>query len=159
MPLTVTVWVRACACPGTPHAQGDTIDIRPTLSLEAGLEAEAMLTDAIARFPLEPGAGEEEQERIAAARTRFLRPRWLRAFVEHGAVAWNLVDDKGKPIPFDTTALLADYDLARTVADACDGLYSAAVLRPFLTRPDELSPPGQTVDTISAATELTSSPS
>lgn len=155
MPDTITVKVRDCACPGGPHPFGDTVDILPTLSLEGGLEAEGLLADAIAAHPLAERASEAEADRVAVARTRYLRPKWLRAFVVHGAVGWNLLDVNGRPVPFNAEAILADYALAKEVADACDSLYSAAVLRPFLNRPDAPSPHGPTVDTTPAATEPT----
>lgn len=159
MPNLVTVRVRDCACPGGPHSDGDTVDIRPTLSLEGGLDAEQLLADAIAAHPLPEKASSAESDRIAEARTRYLRPRWLRSFILHGAVGWNLTDDAGRPVPFDPEVILADYDLAKSVADACDERYSAVVLRPFLTRPDAPSPPGPTVASTSAATESMDSPS
>lgn len=140
----IPVRVRACACPDTPHPDGDVVYILPTISLEGGMAAEAELAAVIAAVPLPAGAGEAERARVAAERTRRLRPRWFRAFIEHGAVGWNLVGEGGAPVPFDAAAVVADYSLGRVVAEACDARYSDAVLAPFQAPPGEHSPTGPT---------------
>ena len=98
----VIVRARDCACPGTPHEEGDTVSLLAKLSLSGGLAAQA---DIIA------SAGDGST----------LAQRWLVTYVRHGAVAWNLTDDDG-PVPFDVDAILADYAFALPVADRADDL-------------------------------------
>jgi hypothetical protein len=140
----VVVRVRACACPHTPHPDGDTVSLLPTLSLAGGMAAESVLYQAIARFPLADNPTPEDKLRVSLERQAYLMERWLPLFIEHGAVGWNLLDEDGCPVPFSTAAIVADYSLARTVANECDARYSDAVLAPFQTPPDEHSQSGPT---------------
>ena len=120
----VIVRARDCACPGTPHEEGDTVSLLAKLSLSGGLAAQA---DIIA----------------AAGDGSTLAQRWLVTYVRHGAVAWNLVDDDG-PVPFDVDAILADYAFALPVADRADDLYSAAIIDPLTVRLNGISRNGLT---------------
>lgn len=120
----VIVRARDCACPGTPHPDGDTVSLLPTLSLSGGLAAQA---DIIA----------------AAGDGSTLAQRWLVTYVRHGAVAWNLVTDDG-PVPFDVTAILGDYAFALPVAERADELYSPSVIDPLTARLSGLSRTGRT---------------
>ena len=120
----VIVRARDCACPGTPHEEGDTVSLLAKLSLSGGLAAQA---DIIA----------------AAGDGSTLAQRWLVTYVRHGAVAWNLVDEDG-PVPFDVDAILADYSFALPVADRADDLYSAAIIDPLTVRLNGISRNGLT---------------
>lgn len=129
----VAVRVRDCACPGTPHGEeGDVVYLRPTLSLEGGLAAQADIISAA-------GVGAE------------LTARWRVSFVRHGATGWNLVDEDGDPVPFDVNVLLDDYALSHEVAERCDDLYGDAVMRPLLARLKTLSKAGPTKPSTSQA--------
>lgn len=128
MPANVPVRVRDCACPGTPHAEeGDIVYLLPTLPFDGGILAEQQMIAAAA-------AGDGE----------LLNRQWLRTFLEHGATAWNLLDEDGEPVPFDLAALLADWSLARPVSDRASDLYSPAVMEPFQAALAAKSRTGQT---------------
>jgi len=122
---TVTVRARDCACPGTPHEDGDTVDILARPSLALGLAAQA---DIIA----------------AAGDGTTLAQRWMLTYIRLGAVGWNLVDADGLAVPFDVQGLLDDYTFAVDVADKADDLYSEAILRPLTARLNGISPTGRT---------------
>ena len=124
MPALATVRVGDCACPDTPHADGDEVYLTEKISLEGGLAA---------------------QQDIATAGSdgNALTRRWLITFVRFGAVGWNLRDEDG-PRPFDVEALLADFGLAEPVADRAAELYSEAVMRPLLRASSKDSPTGST---------------
>ena len=121
----IVVRARDCACPGTPHEEGDTVSVLPVPSLACGLAAQA---DIVA----------------AAGDGSILAQRWLTTYIRHGAVAWNLLDVSGKPLPFDVDAILADYTFALPVANRVDELYSDAVLAPLALRLNGQSQTGRT---------------
>lgn len=141
------VKVRECACPGAPHnGEGDWVALAPTLSLEGGLVAESILRD------VQTIANPEERGEV-------LNRRWIIAFVKYGAQGWNFEGPEG-PLPFDVDAVLADYSIARLVAEKASDLgYADAVIRPFLTRQAARSPTGRTAATTSARQRRTASPS
>lgn len=118
----VTVTVRDCACPGTPH-DADEVYLLPSLSLEGGAAAELDLMDS--------SSVTDEKRRTTA-----LLARWTSTYVRYGAVGWNWIrlDENGRPepIPFDVDILLADYRLSRSVAEKANELYAEAVLGPLL---------------------------
>ena len=140
MPELVPVRVRDCACPDTPHADGDLIYLLPTLPMEGGIAAEQDLFAA---------DGEASD----------LSRRWLRTFVTHGAVGWNLTDAEGGPVPFDVAAITGDWALARPVANRASELYADTVMAPFLPAPDARSPSGRTAPTTSHRQRRTPTPS
>ncbi len=134
----VPVRVRSCACPDSPHPDGDFVYVLPKLGLDGGLVAEAdhsaALREAITASGLTPGTWTDEQQmaisRDAAER---LRRRWLITFTRYGAAGWNFLDENG-PVPFDVEVLLADFSLAYPVAEKCDDLFGDTVSRPLLYR-------------------------
>lgn len=156
----VPVRVRDCACPGTPHEEGDVVLLTPTLGLIAGLEAQRENTRAIndavvevlGRSPtdadIEAMQSDENAlaERVSVVMNEMLQIRWVPVFIRGGAVGWNFLDDDGL-IPFDVDVLLADYSLGRPVADAASELYQDALMRPLVERLAKLSPPSSTDDT------------
>lgn len=149
----VPVRVRDCTCPDTPHDDGDIVYLPSTLTLDSGLEAEGYLLTAADVHPAPPGLTERaeagdsraelELERVAAARLLWLRPRWFPLFVRQ-ATGWNLLDAEGERVPFDVEVILADYAMARAVADAAADLYQPAILAPFMTPPPRRSDSGRT---------------
>lgn len=116
VPVPVT-----CPCPGTPHADGDTVYLFPKLGLQGGVLAERQIRDM---------AGERTPNEILAVLTE--------TFVLHGIADWTLVDADAKPVEVTEQAkraiVLSDWGFARMIADKADSLYTAAVLDPLLTR-------------------------
>lgn len=139
-PIRVTV--RECP-DGTHNGEGDWVALAPTLSLEGGLVAEADLR-AVRNIPDETERGEA------------LNRRWVLTFVRYGAKDWNFHTEEG-PLPFDIEAILADYSLARLVAERANDLYAESVMRPFLTRQPKRSPTGPTAATTSPRPRRTGS--
>jgi hypothetical protein len=133
----VPVRVRDCACPGTPHDEGDVISLHPKIGLEGGLAA---------------------QQDVAAGRgdVDLVTRRWMVTFVRYGVAEWNLVDESG-PRPLDIDAILADYELAGPVADAAADLYTDMVLRPLVQASAKTSPSSPTVVSMSRARKSTHS--
>lgn len=119
--------MRDCACPGTPHADGDGVWLTPTVSLAAGLALERDLQAALEEA-IEAGPVTE------ASLSAPIVSRWLDTLIRYCAVGWNLVDELGDGVPWDPALLLADYNLARPVADIAADLYTERVLSPLALR-------------------------
>lgn len=117
----VSVRVGDCACPDSPHADGDVVYVLPQLGLEGGAAAE---------FDLLSTSDLPEERRTIA-----LLAKWTVTFVRYGAVAWNRerldADGRREPMPFDVEALVADYSTSRLIAEKANELYSEAVMRPL----------------------------
>ncbi len=128
--VPVTVPIGPCGCPGTPHEQ-DEVYLRPTISLDGGMAAQA----AIMRH----GA---DAEALAKA--------WTPLFLRDGVTGWNLVDADGNPEPLDLDGLLTDFDAVRPVADKAAELYADSVLRPLLAASKQTSPDGRGARSTSA---------
>jgi hypothetical protein len=127
----VPVRVRDCACPGTPHGEeGDIVLLAPKPSLACGLAAQGDMIQA-------------------GTDGKLLYQLWRVTYLRHGVVGWNLVDDRGKPVPLDIEELLSDYELAGPAAEKADELYGEVVLRPLLARLQAISPDGPTDDSTS----------
>lgn len=145
----VAVRVRDCECPGTPHEEGDVVYVAPTLSLSGGLAAEHDTSTALAETlanagkPPEGGWNDDNSETLALDMGERMRQKLLVTYVRYGAVGWNFQDERG-PIPFDVEAILADYGIARTIAEKGDELYGETVARPLLDRLSKRSQSGQT---------------
>ena len=136
--------VRVRDCPtGLHNGEGDWVAIAPTLSLEGGLEAEDELRQV------------NTMATSADERGRLLQRRWAVTFVRHGVRDWNFHDEENEPIPFDADAILADFGIARLVADKAADLYTEAVLRPFQVLLATRSPTGRTTATTSKAPRQT----
>ena len=130
----IEVRVRDCACPDTPHEEGDIVVLAERLSAEGGIAAEQEIN--------KPHADDDELTRAL-----------LLLFVRHGAKDWNLAE------PFSVDALLADWALARPVAIRAGELYLASVMTPFLSEQGKRSPTGRTRATTSRTRQPTPSPS
>lgn len=141
MNALVPVRVGDCACPGTPHDEGDLVYLDPVLSLEGGAAAEVDV--------------QMVQELPERRRTSALIARWAVTYVAYGAVGWNWTEmdakEKHVPRPFDVEVLLADYSKSRLVAEKANELYSEAVTGPLVERAMESrrSPDGQTETPVS----------
>ena len=131
------------------HHPSHTITLAPTISLAGGIAAEkAMLDVATASHATN------------AERARALTYAWAPVFARHAAIDWDLCDENGDALPFDVEAILADYSLARLVADKAGDLgYGTAVMAPFAQTPEKPSRRTRTPATTSAPVELTQPPS
>jgi hypothetical protein len=117
--------------------------------LSGGLAAEndsaTALAETLAHAGKAPPGGwnDSNSEPLALDMVERMRTRLLVTFVRYGAVGWNFEDERG-PIPFDVDAILADYALAREVAEKCDELYGETVTSPLLDRLGTRSQRGRT---------------
>lgn len=136
--VPVEVSIGACTCPRTPHAE-DVVYLAPRLSLAGGMAAQSDI--------LTHGA---DVKKLTVA--------WTETFVRHGVTGWNLTDAKGKPELLDVDALLADYTLAEGIADKAIELYKDQVMDPLTRRLGNISLPGPTDGSTSAAPPSTDSP-
>lgn len=130
MPELVPVRVRDCACPDSPHEDGDIVYLAPVLGYKGGLAAERQL------FAL-------------STNEDALTEAWGETFIRYGATAWNLTDEAGDDVPFDVEAVLADFSLARPIVSKAIDLYGEAVLVPFVPKSAKPSPTGRTGRTTS----------
>lgn len=141
--------MRACACPDSPHEGGDVVYVAPSLSLSGGLAAEhdnaVALAETLAHAGKPPPGGwnDTNSTPLALDMAERMRTRLLVTYVRYGAVSWNFEDESG-PLEFDVEAILADYAIARNVAEKCDELYGETVTRPLLDRLGTRSQRGRT---------------
>ena len=129
-----TLAVKVKDCP--EHEEGHSVFLAPTLSMEGGITAEQDLFAAV---------GDE----------RLLTRLWMKTFVTYGATGWDLHDEDGNELPFSVEVLLADWALARPVAEKASELYADSVMNPFLKKPAGRSPTGRTRGTTSRRREPT----
>jgi hypothetical protein len=125
-----------CRHPGTPH-EGHTVHLRPHIGLEGGLAAEAVLVEVNRILPADPDRV-PDSDPIWSQRAAEIMRRWLPIFIRHGVLGWDLEE------PFDVEAILADFGLARPVADRAADLYTDEVMAPFQAAPAMTSSPGPT---------------
>ena len=123
----IVVDIGPCECAGQPH-ETDLVYLAPALSMSGGMAA---------------------QGAIHASGGDTLRLQELLAdiWVRHGVVGWNLLDDKGQPIPLtpDNIARALPYGKGgRLVAERADDLYAEDILAPLVHRLQALSQPGRT---------------
>ena len=125
----------ACPCPGTPHADGDTVGLRPKLGLVGGTIVQGVVVAAKNR-------AEAEGRPLDVGTTTALVSE---AYLLQGVCEWTLVDEIGKPVPVNAETirshLLDDFTLASAVSDKADDLYMEAVIRPLLAPASTSSPP------------------
>lgn len=126
MPDLVPVRVRDCACPDTPHAEGDIVYLAPKPSLDLGVAAIQAVQD------LSPD-------------TNAITRAWFRLFVTHARGA-NFMD------PYDPAPLLDDFEIGSKVAEKANELYAEILLRPLGLTPSKPSPGGPTGRSTSATT-------
>lgn len=131
------------------HHPEHTITLAPTISMAGGIEAEKAMLEV---------AQADHADNVA--RIRALTYAWAPIFARHAAIDWDLCDESGDPLPFDVEAILADYSLARLVADKAGDLgYGTAVMAPFESKPAKPSRPSRIRATTSAPVEPTPPPS
>lgn len=117
-----TVRFRDCACPGTPHPDGDTVTLPDKLSFDENVAALAAIFS---------GDGDAQASRA-----------W-KVYL-HAAVAWNVVDEKGA-VPLTSEGLDAlDFADQYEIADQADTLYRSVVLAPLVRRMSKSSKSGPT---------------
>lgn len=121
-PTLVPVAV-ACQCPGAPH-DGDTVYLRPKISLPGGIIAQQSIIEA------PPTVG---------AQTAGL----IDAFLRNEIVAWSFVDEKGNDLPVTPAnveaRILSDFAYAMPIADVAAELYTEAVINPLRAAASESS--------------------
>jgi hypothetical protein len=119
----VRVNVGICRCSGSPHTDGDWVELRPKPSLRLGLAAQgaAAAANDVGEMAADVGL----------------------AFMRHGVEAWSFVDNQGKPIPltFAEIERQLDWDTGgKEVADAAADLYTEAVFGPLDREPSSTPP-------------------
>lgn len=128
-----------CPCPGKPH-DADTVFLRPTLGLQAGVAVQSLLINA-----------HNAEDRLTEAE---LTGVLAEGYLLHGVASWTFVDDKGHTIPVtrDTirTQLLDRFDLGEPVANKADDLYAQALFLPLVKRASASSPVSPTAKSTSA---------
>jgi len=116
-----------CLCPPNAagearHPAGDTITLRERLDFRASLTARNTMVFVKTE---DPDASTAE---VLAALTE--------CYLLLGIESWSVVDAKGKPIEVSKAAvrqyLLSKPDIAMTVGNEADGLYSEAVILPLV---------------------------
>jgi hypothetical protein len=127
-----------CPCEGTPHPEGDTVQLRKRLDLAGGVRLQRLLIDA-------------NREGVDTAE---LSGRLAEAYLLVGVTAWTFRDKAGKPVPVNDGAirelLLSDYERSALIAEEADGLYIEPVLGPLLSRARTSSPTTTMVASTSA---------
>ena len=118
----IPVLVGECLCPGTPHEDGDSVYLRAKLGLAAGTTLQRLIIEA-------------NQNRADNAE---LTGKLAEAYLLLGVSRWNLVDDKGQPVPVNPDTirqhLLDDFARSVSVADMADDLYMGPVLSPLVQK-------------------------
>jgi hypothetical protein len=131
-----------CACPGTPHAEGDTVNLRPKLGLADGTTLQSQLRSDI----VAAGSGKVNWDRSIGM--------LMEGYLLVGIVGWSLLDAEGKPLPVSEDAirerLLDDFALAKPIGDVADDLYFEPVLAPLLKQLAESLTSSQTSKSTSA---------
>lgn len=134
-----------CICPpradGSPrHPAGDTVTLRERLDFRAALTARNTM---ILTKTEDPDAGTAE---ILAALTE--------TYLLVGVESWSLVDAKGKAVEVTKAnireCLLSHPNVAMTVGNAADELYSESVILPLVALAQTFSPPTPTIGSTSA---------
>lgn len=115
---------RDCACPGTPHAEGDTVTFREALPFDANVAALAAIFS---------GEGDPVSSKA-----------WS-VYLHSGPLKWNLLDESGEPLPLTREALDAlPFADQYEIADHGDTLYGKVVLAPLVRRMKSSSVNGRT---------------
>jgi hypothetical protein len=129
----IAVGIGECLCPGTPHADGDWVYLRPKLDLRGGFRVKRRLLDLNQAAYAEDEAAKPSSEQMSQ-----LEIQLAEVYLEEGIADWNLVDEEGQPRPLTPEALreyiFSDYVRAEAVADKADDLYRPPVLDPLFQR-------------------------
>lgn len=134
--MNVTI---ACPCPPKPDGQPrhitDTVTFRDRLDFRGGM----VIRKAITMLKVEdPDSGAAE---VLAAMSEH--------YMLEGISGWTLVDDKGKPVEADKTAIrtfINDHQdiVFDSLVDEADNLYAEQVLLPLVRRAQPSSPTSPT---------------
>lgn len=111
----VEVPIGECRCPESPHPDGDVVFLRDKPDMDMGLAARGVLA--------------QKQGFVGEAEAAFYS-----VFVRHGVVAWNVLNDKGEPVPLTHANILDRLTWAEggaIVAVRATVLYQDAVLDPL----------------------------
>jgi len=128
---------RDCACPGTPHPNGDTVTFRPQLDFDGNVAALSAIF----------GEGEPVASKA-----------W-RVYLFEGPVAWNLLDADGDPLPLTREALEAlPFADQFEIADRGDDIYRDTVLSPLVRKITGLLRNGPTTEPSPSPSEGSSKP-
>jgi hypothetical protein len=123
----VVVDIGPCECEGKPHER-DQVFLAPVLTMSGGMAAQGAI-------------GKSEGDPVILQ--ELLADIWVR----HGVTGWNLLDDKGQPIPLtpeNVSAALPYGKGGRLVSERADELYAEDILAPLVQRLERLSPRGST---------------
>ncbi len=137
----VPVPVGACRCPGAPHGDGDTVYLRPKLTLHGGMVAQRKIIDL--------AGGEADNDEIMASLAE--------VFCRYGVADWTFTNEDG---PIEVTpesiqaVLLDDFGLGFMVSDKAADLYTAELLDPLRARASKSSRRSPTNDSTPAPTSL-----
>lgn len=117
---------RDCACPGTPHPNGDTVTFKPRLSFDENVAALSAIFQG-------DGVGNANKA-------------WG-VYLHAGPVAWNLLDADGQPLALTNENLDAlPFEDQFEIGDRADDIYGEVVLAPLVRRTKKSSSNGQTPD-------------
>jgi len=134
-----------CICPpkgDEPRHEADRISLRDTLDFRTAIS----LRNSVAiLYAEEPDADLGD---VMAVLTD--------GYLTRGIESWTLVDEKGKPVPVSRAAirdrLLSNLEVAETVGDVADELYSPVVMLPLLRRASKSLPATPTEGSTSPTT-------
>src|SRR5688500_7489614 len=82
-PTSVAVPIGPCQCSGTPHEDGDVVELRERLGLAQGVQVQTVIVAA------------RQQDQPVEVITGLLSEAYIRV----GVSGWNLTDEQGKPLP------------------------------------------------------------
>lgn len=127
---TVKVELGECLCPGTPHPDGDSVELNAELDLKAGFGVVTALA--------EEGDG-SAVERLG------------RAYLKAGIVSWTFVEEGGAPVPVTPENIdrLRWSGGTYLLADRAADLYGEAILSPLVRRVSASSPNGRSAGSTS----------
>ena len=130
-PELVPVPLGYCPCLGTPHADGDTVYLRPDLEPLDGVRAKAIVAEML----------QDNLDTVSA--NVQLAALWL----DIGVAEWTFLDDDGQPIPVTAENIVRALPYSKggqLLADAADDLYVTMVISPLVEKWNALSSDGPT---------------
>jgi hypothetical protein len=111
----IPVTFRDCACPGTPHPDGDVAYLRPYLDYPGGAEALRAI-------------GDTQDDGLDHFR-EYVNP----VLIRRGVVSWNLLDADGLPVPVTREALdELRWEDAYLLGEKAQDTYGDQILAPLV---------------------------